>query len=67
MTTAVLFAAAYMAAGELAVDSWPALLLAVAATAPVGCLLAASVGLSRTQRRRVVTRARELARARRSR
>jgi hypothetical protein len=66
VTTATIFAAAYLIAGELSVGSWPVLLLVVAATAPLGALLAAVCGLSRPQRGRLVIRVREVARARRS-
>ena len=65
--TAVLFAAAYVTAGEVAVDSWPVLFLAIATTAPMVALMAAVGGLSRPQRARLVTRTRELTRLRRSR
>ena len=68
VTTTVILGAAYVVAGELAVDSWLALLLGVVATVPVAALLAVTCGLDRPQRRQVVARARELARqARRSR
>ncbi len=65
--TAVLFAAAYVTAGEVAVDSWPVLFLAIATTAPMVALMAAVGGLSRPQRARLVIRTRELTRLRRSR
>ena len=67
VTTAVLLAAAYLTAGEVAVDSWPVLFFAIAATVPVVALMAAVGGLSRSQRARLVIRIRELVRARRSR
>jgi O-antigen/teichoic acid export membrane protein len=68
VTTTVILGAAYVVAGELAVDSWVGLLLGVMATVPVAALVAVTCGLDRPQRRQVVARARELARqARRSR
>jgi hypothetical protein len=54
-------------AGEVAVDSWPVLFLAIATTAPMVALMAAVGGLSRPQRARLVIRTRELTRLRRSR
>jgi O-antigen/teichoic acid export membrane protein len=67
VTTVALFAAAYVIAGQVSVDSWLLLVLAVAATAPLVALVAAVLGLSRSQRARLVTRTRELTRVRRSR
>jgi O-antigen/teichoic acid export membrane protein len=60
LTTCVLLGAGFALADEVSAPGWPSLVLGVAVTLPVSAVLGAVLGLGRSQRRRLLTRARAL-------